>query len=161
MLETGLSFSRPMSEPLLDLPFDYFGGVAEPLLREMKETEPELFDNAMTCLFVRPSGPRFTSAQVGIDLGAQGESLRGPSIRGVAFMDQVGKFFLERMDPKVKEACEKVARSEWGGKSGVALTYSTWDPLMGRMPESKDKPGKGQVTFVIRPEFYVAARVVA
>ena len=150
-----------MSEPILDLPFDYFDGVAEPLLREMKETEPALFDNAITCLFSRPSGSRFASAQVGIDLGAQGESLRGPSIRGVAFMDQVGQFFLERMDPKVKEACEKVARSEWGGKSGSHLTYCTWDPLMGRMPESKAKPGKGQVLFVIRPGFDRAAKVVA
>jgi len=127
----------------------------------MKETEPELFDNAMTCLFIRPSGPRFTSGHVGIDLGAQGESLRGPSIRGVTFMDQVGQFFLERMDPKVKEACGIIARSGWGKETGAAMTYSTWDYLLGRMPESKAKPGKGQVTFVVRPEFYVAARVVS
>ena len=145
---------------LLDLPFDYFVGVAEPLLRDLKERNQELFDKAITCLFIRPSGPRFTSAQVGLDLGGQGETLSGVSIRGVTLMNQVGQFFLERMDPKVKEACEKIARSGWGGGTGAALTYCTWDYLLGKMPESKAKPDKGQVTFVIRPEFYMAAQTM-
>lgn len=149
-----------MSQPFLDLPFDYFTGQAEPLLREMKSSEPVLFDKAISCLLMRPSGPRFTSAHVGIDLDGHGETLRGPSLKGVGFMDQVGQFLLERMDPKVKEACAKAARSGWGGGSGSALTYCTWDYLLGRMPESKAKPDQGQVTFVIRPEFYVAARAV-
>ena len=143
-------------ETFVDLPFDYFGQVAEPLLREMKDTEPELFEQAMEVLFLRAAGPRFTSPQVGIDLGSTGKDLRAPSIKGAQFMDDVGQFFIERMDPKVKPACAAVA-GLWGGGTGAAMTFCTWDYLLGRMPESKAKPDKGQVTFVIRPEFYAAA----
>jgi len=82
---------------------------------------------------------------------------RAKSAVGNRFMAKVGKFFLGKMPTAVSEKTRKVAHSYgWRGQRSV-LSYATWDDLQIRNEDGKLKEDQGNVTFVMRPEFVVAA----
>ena len=68
--------------------------------------------------------------------------------------DDEGNFDSKMIDFPSKERVEFLRTED-----GLLALHSAWTIAVKRF--SKGKPDKGQVTFVIRPEFYLASRVVS
>nr|BDD47049.1 hypothetical protein 3 [bacterium] len=142
----------------LDGNSDYFALVARDLLQAMKDEQPELFNDAITTLFCAPWGYRTTAVLVGKALKGEDQTDHAAALAGNSFMSKVGKFFLDRLPAEFTEKTTKVAKEYgWRGKGSV-LSFATWDDLRIRHESGNLKEGKGNVTFVMRPEFVIAAQ---